>query len=188
MRLYIFLLLILIATCTTSAQDKYEREKRIKSRDVPELAIGFMEESNVSKIKWYRETRIDGHSYEAKTKVSGRKYSIEFDSAGVIEDIEIEIKWEDISEEAQVGICSYLESFSEVFRIRKIQSQFTGSKRDLLSLLNKGSSTDLKTAYELVADIKKEGERYKFEFLFSSQGELLSQSRIIDRITDNLEY
>ena len=56
------------------SHEKYEKESRIKARDVPEYAVAFFASLVCKrKMKWYRETGIERTSIEAKCTLSGQK-------------------------------------------------------------------------------------------------------------------
>jgi hypothetical protein len=99
---------LLLLFCTGSlafSQLKYEREYRISKEEVPEEALAYIQKIGFDKkVKWYREEGLKSWSIEAKTRDNGQLYSIEFDSLGRIEDVEIKIKWKEVHEEGKKAI------------------------------------------------------------------------------------
>lgn len=189
------LLFILIPFFTIAifGQEKYEKEYRIHKHIVPVQAQKFIEALQFTKkIKWYREEGINNtYSIEAKTKHKSKKYSVEFDSSGVIEDIEIEIGWKEISIKTRNNITQYLNDHFEKHKIHKLQIQYTGSQDSLLkAVLNKDSRQDHDVAihYEIVLRIKKGKKHQKLEILFDEGGKMIRKSKILLLNTDILEY
>lgn len=185
------LLTFLAALCTQQAysQQKYERESRLAPENVPPAALEFINALEISsRVKWYSEIGLESKSIEAKFKRNGQRHSIEFDTTGAIEDVEIEVKLLELQAHAKDAIISQLTSICSRHKISKIQIQYTGSKPGLLSFLNgAATSEDLTKKYEVVAKCvtRKAG---LFEYLFSDQGMLLETSEIIFKNSSNLEY
>ena len=112
-------LLSLLFFVSTSAfsQEKYEKEYRIKTAKVPQAALEFIHSAGFAKkVKWYREEGLTSNSIEAKTKHHKTKYSIEFNTAGEIEDVEYIIQWEDMPALTRINI----ENLDKQYRIGEI--------------------------------------------------------------------
>ncbi|MEZ4934623.1 MAG: hypothetical protein R2788_21160 [Saprospiraceae bacterium] len=93
------------AICTNQihAQVKYEKESRLKEKDVPSIALDFIDSLAVKKkVRWYLEEGFNRTSVEAKFKMDNRKYSIEFDTIGNLEDIEIQVKWDGLNKTLRI--------------------------------------------------------------------------------------
>lgn len=176
------------------AQVKYEKEFRLDKEEVPDSALLFLEGLNFEKrIKWYLEEGLQSVSIEAKTKskVNGKKYSIEFSKSGSFEDVEIEIDWMLLPIPTQRGICNYLAGHFEKYKIQKIQVQFTGSipkVQDKIRARSLQPDAQVMTHYELVAKVKKQDDVYRLELLFNQAGAFVRQARLVSKNTDNLEY
>ncbi len=71
MKAYLSLLLVLVCCLTKSfAQDKYEKESRIKKAQVPVTALNFIEAADFSqKIKWYKEESLVRYKFNEKNKL-----------------------------------------------------------------------------------------------------------------------
>ena len=174
------------------AQVKYEKEYRIQEVEVPQPALDFIKGIPFSKkIKWYKEEGLKKYSFEAKTKFNDRKYSVEFDSTGILEDIEIEIPFEKIPGVTRAEILQFFENEFQKVKLSKVQFQITGN---LLLLQKKAaappmlSEPGLTICYELIVRGKRAGRRELLELLFNEEGALIKESRIILQNTDNLEY
>ncbi|MEL6254700.1 MAG: hypothetical protein AAFR87_22000, partial [Bacteroidota bacterium] len=89
--LYILVLGLLVRGNYAQAQIKYEREYKLKPTEIPMPAKIFVDSCKFStQITWYKEESQDGKSIEAKLKHKGKKYSIEFDTVGLLQDMEIQ--------------------------------------------------------------------------------------------------
>ncbi len=187
----IFLFLSLFASVYVgSAQNKFEKEIRIKVETVPQDALVFVDSLHFNKrVKWYKEIGIDRTSIEAKTKYKGKKYSIEFSRDGVLEDIEVNIKWEFIPNLMRSRMKQALESRYAKYKVEKAQIQYIGNPDKQISYINDGIHLEeLTINYEVVIHAKIDRAYKKFELLFSSDGELLESAEIVLRNSDNIEY
>lgn len=185
-----FLCTLSVAALSVNGQDKYERESRLKEEMVPEKAISFVKALSLErKIKWYREEAINRITIEAKSKFKAQNISIEFDTLGNVEDIEIETPWKEIPSIVSKKIIEHLESNFTKHHIRKVQIQYLGNRQELLDFFqNNLNSKDIDRNYEIVLKGVTEDSIELYEFLFTDQGKLLRKSKIIFRNTDNLQF
>lgn len=178
--------------CITNsyAQGKFEKESRIKKTQVPLKALLFLDSLyEGTKIKWYKEEALNHESIEAKFWLNESRYSIEFDTLGNIEDIEIEIKAQDIDVSVADIIIKQLQLDCSKFRIVKIQNQYTGSKYDLFTFLRKGKiNNELIMKYEIVVRCNTSGEIDLVEYLFNVEGIVLAKNIIVFKNSSHLEY
>jgi len=187
----IFILIMLFTLSSQGfAQFKYEKESRVKKSGVPANAINFVDSINFnSGIKWYKEIGFNAISFEAKTKCNGKKYSIEFSENGSFEDIEIEIKSDELPSETFNIISKYLSENHNKYSIEKIQVQYSGNKNLILGyLLNNSTSIGLVTNYEIVISGKVAGSFTMLEYLFSKNGKFIQKTQITLNRTENIEY
>lgn len=188
---YIIFLLLLICPKLANSQQKYEKESRLKDKDIPVLAfnlIGKLEQTN--KVKWYIEEGLEGKSIEAKFKQNKKEYSVEFDTTGNIQDIEIEIKWQDIELDLHKKIEASLGDICTKYKVYKTQIQYSGNLSDLTPILNGEENTKQSiTKFELIAKcVSKDKKTEQFEYLFSNEGVLIKASQIIFKNSSNLEF
>lgn len=189
MKKLIFLLLLFCTVIQLSAQTKYEYETKISFEKVPEKARLFVSKIIQSKkVKWYKEQSNNAISFEAKSKFKGKKYSIEFDKNGNIQDVEIDKKWNDLPEITQQNIQKSLNSTFKKHKIRKIQIQFSGEEKDLINYFNSDIKNNITIKYEIVLKGKTNSGKHLYEFLFNQNGQLESTSKIVFRNTDNIEF
>ena len=188
--IFISLILFSFPGINTFAQEKIEKESRIDLTAVPKNAQSFISDLALyNKIKWYLEQGINQTTIEAKFKHNGKKYSVEFDSIGNIEDIEVEISWKDLEVGVKESIKKQLDLNCSKYKINKIQTQYLGNAKNLSFLFKQNSNTQkLETNYELIVRCNQENEVNLFEYLFNHQGKLISTSKIIFRNSSHLEY
>ncbi len=135
---FFFLILITAVHCSNNlgAQEKYEKESRIREKYVPTKALQFIDSSDLkSRIRWYLEEGLNRKSIEAKFKHEKVRYSVEFDTLGNVEDIEIEIPWEDLNSQLKDSISLHLKKDCLKHKIVKVQIQYSGSESELLAKL-----------------------------------------------------
>jgi hypothetical protein len=174
-------LLLLVCPKTIYAQEKIEREYAIKSTVVPESALQFIDQVFENpRIKWYAEESQKGQSIEAKVKGDGTIYSIEFDKAGRLQDIETLIKFKSLPENLREAIENKLETKFSRIKIRKVQRQWTGSATTLQLLLAKKAPEEKYTVrYELIIRGTKDKSTSDYEVLVDDKGSLIRTSKII---------
>jgi len=130
-----------------------------------------------------------GNSVEAKTKYNGKWYSVEFDTAGIIQDVEVETDLSDLDKPVVHLILQELDSMFTRRKIDKIQIQYSAENPVLLAVLNsKSHRTTSKIQYEMVVKGKKAGRPKLYELTFSDSGKLLHVDEIIFKNTNNLEF
>ncbi|NVK64157.1 MAG: hypothetical protein HWE22_06190 [Flavobacteriales bacterium] len=184
------LVVVLLFSCNALSQKKFERESRLTKSELPDFAVAF--ESifkDGQSIKWYLEEGLERYSIEAKYKRNGKRYSVEFDTLGTLEDVEIEIDQSEIPQETYRSICERLSAEGDRHKIDKIQIQYTGEEQVLKEVSVSGKcEVYCVTRYELVVRIRKDKELSSFEYLFSEDGTLERRSEIIIQTSSNLEY
>ena len=170
----ILLVLFLLIGVAASAQNKYEREYRIKKSQFPANALGYIEAKlqEARHVRFYKETDSTKVSYEAKFKKDRLKYSVEFSEKGILEDIEILIKPVDIPNDTFQRINQYLQDRFVKYRIQKIQQQYpVGNKNVETTVKNAFQNLmlpDIK--YEIIVSGKKTKGYAQFEIVFDAAG------------------
>lgn len=184
------MLLILGSSNALQAQFKYEKESVISEFEVPESARELIAGvNNYERLVWYKEQSLDRYSFEAKLKIGGKKYSIEFDSTGLLEDIEILVKWKTLTAGPKLRISEYLNSSFQSWRVKRLQLQITGKLEDCLNYLNgEANENVLASNYEIIARIKSNRKHLVKEFLFDKSGKYINSRTLILDPIDNLEF
>jgi flagellar hook protein FlgE len=183
-------LCFILFTSSLFAQEKLEKESRVKSKNVPSNAVSFIDTLNLNIcVTWYRETDINSVKYEAKFIYKRKKYSFEFDSLGNIEDIEIKILHTDLDTNLALSINTQLSKNCTKHKIIKVQKQLSGMASDLSYSLKTGKLNDgMIIKYEIVAKCKQNKKVNLFEYLFNSKGLIEITSKIIFKKSSHLEY
>jgi hypothetical protein len=175
---------------TSYSQTKYEREYRIKPHEVPLQARQFVDSIGPSgKIKWYYEENLEDNSIEAKFSFRNKKYSVEFDTSGILQDIEVLLSLDELPEVVAGTMTQKLDSVFVKYTIRKIQIQYTGDPRALLSVLKEEPvKPHYRVRYEVVLKGKKEKYHKIYEITFSEGGRIEEIAEIVFKNADNLEF
>ncbi|MDX1410415.1 MAG: hypothetical protein R3330_19830, partial [Saprospiraceae bacterium] len=127
------LLLVNASPSILCAQQKFEKEYRIDRTEVPAPALDFLAQLPVTrKVRWYREIGLTQSSIEAKTKINGERYSIEFNVNGQIEDVEIERPWESVPGDVRSRVTAHLAGQYRRHKVTRVQFQYTGQPADLV--------------------------------------------------------
>jgi hypothetical protein len=141
------------------------------------------------KIKWYSEENLTGNSVEAKFRLNKKHYSVEFDTEGNLQDVEITIEFAEIHADAKDNIFKKLESEFNKFSIQKIQAQYSGKNPDILSIIkNPQNKTGIDLKYELIVNGKTGNTAKQYEMVFDNNGILTEKKEIIQKNADNLEF
>ena len=186
----LFLLFIPFLCLNGFGQEKLEKESRLKSSEVPTKARRLVDNIlNKKKLKWYLEEGLTEKSIEAKFILMNKKYSVEFDTDGNLQDIEIEVKWNTLTPIQKERIQQKLTTSCQRFAIRKVQEQYLA--KDVIGLIKNNRWNDLNqipSRHELVVKCKNTSLVKLVEYLFSDKGELISNSNIIFKNATHLEY
>lgn len=172
------------------AQHKYEREFRIKAETIPQSAKDFIDSIGAdSRIKWYKEISLDDITLEAKFKHNNKKFSVEFDSLGKLQDLEYVINKSEINPEVYTIIERKLDSVYQKWKFQKIQIHYSGKNEDIISAIRRNERDHaINMAYEIVLKGKNNNETQLYEITFSEQGALQKSLLIIQDKADHLEY
>ncbi len=188
---YFFAVIVMFFFVTQGfGQFKYEKETRVKEKDVPEEALNFLDLLDFdTHVKWYKEQGNREVYFEAKTKFEKQRYSIKFTEEGNFFDLEVEINSDEIPDAIFDEIEDFLEEEFERFSIEKIQVQYTGNRNIVLNyFLEETNREGIDVHYEIVISTKLEGSFVMYEFLFSETGEFVKKAEIVLKSIDNIIY
>lgn len=187
---YFFFIVIMLIITSVFSQEKIEKESRLSVEKVPSEAKQFVASLMISnKIKWYLEEGLTTNSIEAKFKKDKQKYSVEFTTSGILEDVEIEIKWNALRKEVQKAIQNQLNLDCIKHKIVKIQIQYSGSTNAIIQkIIEQSSNANLTTNYEIVVKCKSDQGKELMEYLFDEKGNKIRVTKIIFKASSNLEY
>ncbi|WP_052823464.1 hypothetical protein [Neotamlana sedimentorum] len=170
------IIILLFWSCILSAQSKNEKEERITLSQFPNLAHQSLlsTEKPLKKLKFFKEIDGSRKSYEAKFKYNKLQYSVEFDTLGKLEDIEIIIKQKHIPEGALQQITTYFKTNFDKYSFIKIQEQYINKKdktdTDFINYILE-NPIGKHTHFEIIAEIKSKKDRLFKEFTFKFTGE-----------------
>lgn len=165
---------------------KYEHEKTVSFKKVPEIALEAVKHicGQYKKGKWLKEISIDQFSFEFKTRIEKQKISIEFDSSGNFEDLELNFSLKKLNQSIQNNISKYLIANYKAYQIKSLQLQWTSHEK-ALSYVSLSDYSNI----EIVIKAQKGKQFGNFELLFDKEGNFISESEIIDKInSDHLDY
>lgn len=184
------LILALFLSLTAASQEKIEQERRVKAEEVPAAALAWLNNAmqQYTKVKWYAEVSEKGLSYEAKFRWKKARTSVEFNTSGRIEDIEVEIEKSSLTQEVQKNIREELQAAFQKFHIRKTQRQYTGSPDALTTFFEDKRSSDLSIHYEIEYYGKRDMVKSLWEGLFDDDGHIVQQRKVIVNPSLNLEF
>ena len=188
--LLVFFFLNIISTSHCLAQQKYEREYSIKSSAAPVQALEFVNTVfKGAKIHWYGEESLKGTTIEAKLKSSGKRYSIEFDKSGEIQDVEILSSFKAIPSKTRTVMNENLDKEFKKFKVDKTQIQWTASESVLKkALLSETIPASVRIRYEVIVKAAKSKLSNYYEVLFEDNGNIVSVHEIVQRNSNNLIY
>ena len=186
---------VIISACVViltpcAAQKKLEREYHIRSNAVPKQAAELVTRLfEGARPAWHGEESLSGATIEGKFKYKRRRYSVEFDSSGRLEDIELLAKMKDIPDVARKNITKALEDSFSRYRVVKTQVQWRGSEKELKQAISDGvdsKAPDIR--YELVVRGKRKDMTRYYEVQANQDGMLRSIREIIQSNASNLIY
>ena len=172
------------------AQQKVEKESRIRGNHVPSKAWDLIDTVRIEgPVRWYLEEGLNHKSIEAKYYYNKRFHSVEFDTVGNLQDIEIEVGWVELKKPVQDAILAVLKEDCRGVLIKKIQVQYSGNPSILISHHPLAIPSDDHTVrYEMEVKCKQSGPNTLFEYLFDEKGQKLSKVELIIQNSSNLEF
>lgn len=178
---------------TVWSQNKNEHEERLELQNFPEAAIAVINTlpTRIKRIKFYKEQDGNKSSFEAKFKYKKQKYSIEFDSMGTIEDIELTLKTKKIEGKTATSIKAYFKENYTKTKFIKVQQQYVynpklSAETFVKNILNKTSTA--KINYEVIAEVNANSKRDVKEFTFDGNGLFLNFRIVTPSSYDHVLY
>ena len=187
--IYIFGLSLL--SISLFAQKKTEKEYRISVDLVPERAVLFIKSAYASpeKVKWYYEETSGKKSYEAKITHKEKSHSIEFDTSGRLEDIEMKIEWDQIPINIKKNIEEYLIANYQKYEIQRMQMQLSGNEEIVRkSMMEQNYSYPGIIRYEIEYSGKQQNSHELWEGVFNESGLFIEKREVELLPTQNLNY
>ncbi|WKN46097.1 hypothetical protein [Tunicatimonas pelagia] len=166
---------------------KQEQEKRIKLQEIPKVAQDYLDSiwlKESRRKRFYRETDGKNLSYETKLVRNRRRFNIEFNDDGKLQDIEELTRFEEIPDSVRLRTDSVLTNGYSRHTIQRIQRQFLPNQTDDYQELTSENTQN----YELEVSLNEGSEVHSYEMLFNSQSVLQQKRLIIRRLLDNFLY
>lgn len=175
------------------AQNKLEREHRIKKSQFPEMAKLFMETKigSVKKLRYYQEIDSNKITFTSKFKKDRLYYAIQFSENSEFQKAAFTVKEIDIPMESWQRITSYMDRYFTKYRIKKIHQQYTviENQSEVATLKNAFQNLILpEISYEVLAKGKLEGECKVYKILFDSEGNMVLIKKALPPNYDHILY
>lgn len=178
-----------LLTLSTYAQQKYEREYRVKEGQVPQRAVEFIQKCNFKKkVKWYVEESQDGKTFEAKSRKNGNKFSIEFDTKGNVLDVEKKVRFSKLPEKIQQQLTKTLSKRFRKYKIKKVQIQWQTDHDFYIELIHGRGEDEINEFYEIVVKGKRTTSYELYELLLTKEGTIVKELKFAPENLDNLEF
>ena len=179
MKLKLVLFVVLCFGQLAVSQTKNEKEERITLSEFPMAAQKAIETlpRNCKRINFYKETDGQKQSFEVKFKYRGKRYSLEFSNEGIIEDLEVVVKFKTLKANIKTKIKDYFTSSYSKHKVMKVQKQYVyNSKIEASQFINNILSQDFGIApnFEIIAEVKADKQRHLREFLFDKNGAFIN--------------
>lgn len=186
-------ILFFLCTSLCFAQSKNEKEERIAAEAFPANAISYFHiiSQDVKYLKFFKETDGDKKSYEVKFKYNKEHYSVEFDTLGNLEDIEIVIKKRHIPKDVYRSVSNYFKTTFKKFTLVKIQKQYVNTtkysdKQFIQTILEKPYNKH--THFEIIAEVKTEDKHELREFTFNRLGKYETSRKVTSSSYEHALY
>ena len=170
------------------SQVKREVEERISLEKLPNPIKSLLPiiKPNAKHLKFYHEIDGEKESYELKFKKEKTLFSLEFNKAGALEDIEVLISTEQLPK----AIIEALNPMFIRYKLVRIQKQFlpTGGESPKRVIERSFENSATPKAYEIGLFGKTEKENKQFEFLFDPLGNILDKRTLMLPNQDHVIY
>jgi hypothetical protein len=184
-------LLFFLIPIHSNAQEKFEKESRIHDAElIPGKARLFVDSLRQgNRAKWYKEESQTGISVEAKFRLNKRMCSVEFDTLGSLQDVEVVMAKNEVNPILLHAIEVHLDSLFTNWNFQKIQMQYKGVDEDVLKSI-KGHKPigNVSTYYEIVLKGRMNGLKNLYEVTVTDGGEIIYVKEIVDKPAEHLEY
>lgn len=189
----VFLIVVFLVGCYSSAQEKVERQHRIKKSQFPSEALALITQNSteLKRLKFYREVDTAQKTYTAKFKKSRLFYEIDFDQNGEFKSIAFNVKQVDVLEDSYQNIKEYLSQNFEKAKIRKMLQQYRKGIDDDSEKIIKNAFQNIinnTISYRLLIRAKKDGNSADYKITFNSDGEFEQLQKALPANYDRVLY
>ncbi|MCJ7466494.1 MAG: hypothetical protein MUO53_07355 [Maribacter sp.] len=176
------------------AQEKPEREHRIKKSQFPKIELAFESAGQVLKqIRYYREVDSAGTIYSLKFKSGRLHYHFDFDSAGIFTNSGFRVKQIDIPMETYEQLEGYLSRNFEKIKILRIFQEYplrNGTNQTQETIINSTFQNLLQSnnEYKVMIHGSRKGVQNDFELWFDAEGNFMRMRSALPRNLDRVLY
>jgi hypothetical protein len=186
-------ILVLLGSISSSAQNKIERQHRIKKTQFPSKALKTISENNknVKRLKYYREIDTSQKTYTAKFKKARLFYEMNFNQNGKFESMGFKVKQVDIPEESFEHITNYIAQNFEKSKIRKMQQLYSINGNGSVDKTIKNAFQNLMVptmCYKLLIRGKKVGTLADYSIMFDAEGNFAQIRKSLPTNHDRVLY
>lgn len=191
--LSLLVILFLFFGLFSSAQNKLEREHRIKKSQFPSEALETIAKNNqdFKRLKFYKAVDSTSKTYTAKFKKARLFYEMDFNEQGELGGLGFAIKPVDMPEESFERITQYLSQKFEKSKVRKMFQTYPAQVNEEIEKTMRNAFQNLMipdVVYELFIKGKKNGARVDFEITFDSEGDFVSIRKALPANYDRVLY
>lgn len=188
-----FFIFFLFGGFYSSAQDKIERQHRIKKTQFPSEALKTITENNkdIKRLKFYREVDTAQKTYTAKFKKARLFYEMDFDQSGKFKSMGFKVKRVDIPEESFERITNYLSQNFEKSKIRKMLQLYPIKEKGNPEKTIKNAFQNLMVPnmfYKLLVRGKKVGASTDYSATFDAEGNFVQIRKSLPANYDRVLY
>lgn len=185
------LLMLLLISATCVAQQKVEREHRIRKCQFPKFDTALLT-ANSREVRFYQEIDSLATTYTLRFKKDRLQYHFDLTEQGIPEITGFHVKEVDIPKDTYAKIDNYLKkSFGKV-AVRRILQQYPVQNPEEVDKTIKDTFQNLLvpyTTYEFMVTGKMQGqERRTYELVFDAEGELNSLKMALPANYDHVLY
>jgi len=189
---FLFLYVFLVGF-SLSAQERIERQHRIKKSQFPSKAseVILQNSAEIKRLKFYREVDSAQKTYTAKFKKSRLFYEMGFDKNGEFKSMGFNVKQIDIPEDSYERITDYLSQNFEKSKIRRMLQLYTTEEGNNLEKTIKSAFQNLMTPdmlYKLLVRGKNSGKSVDYRVVFDSEGNLKEIRKSLPANRDRVLY
>lgn len=190
--LAVLCLFILSSGYYASAQDKIERQHRIRKLQFPSEALKTINEhdNGFKRLKFYREVDTAQKTYTAKFKKARLFYEMNFDQHGKLKSIGFNVTQIDIPEESFGRMVQFLSQNFEKSKIRKIQQLYPIGNLSAGKAIKKAFQNLMVPSmfYKLLVRGKKGDRPTDYDLLFDAEGMLVEFRKSLPANYDRILY
>ncbi|MGI9550572.1 MAG: hypothetical protein ACR2MT_05190 [Aurantibacter sp.] len=188
-----FFIFFLLGGFYSSAQNRVERQHRIKKSQFPSEALKTVAQNNkdIKRLKFYREVDTAQKRYIAKFKKARLFYEMGFDQKGEFKNMSFKVKQVDVPEDSFQRITAYLSQHFEKSKIRKMWQLYPIKGHGSPEKTIKKAFQNLMVPsmfYNLLVRGKKDGKTADYKVFFDAGGNFKEMRKSLPANYDRVLY